>query len=273
MINKKTFKQPDMDSNIISELSLKLLKANEDLNKAKEQQKNMLENISHDLRAPLTAIRSTIDYIKQFSKSEFENLSVNERQNLINVLDMRTKTLEVLVQDLYCLTCLDSGSAELKFKEVPIAQFLEEYFFAVEIDDKFEGAELCLNIPENLDAVVRIDIAKMERVLDNIFSNARKYSDLDKKKKLKIALGAYTIDNNVCIYIKDNGQGIPADAIPFIFDRTYRVNSCRTPEHETSSGLGLSIAKSIVVRHGGSIKCESVVGEGSCFSIWLPIIS
>jgi signal transduction histidine kinase len=103
-------------------------------------------------------------------------------------------------------------------------------------------------------------------VLDNLFTNARKYSD----EGSTIILGAGEGDGYAYFYVKDNGQGIPKDAIPYIFDRTFRVSGARTPSKESSSGLGLAITKSIVEQHGGSISCESVLGEGSTFTVRIP---
>ncbi|WP_026509726.1 sensor histidine kinase [Butyrivibrio sp. LC3010] len=265
---RKKFEQPLVDSDTVAELSKKLIEANLELKCAENERKIMLENISHDLRAPLTAIRSTIDYLLLKNNDESESISQNELDSFLNLLDMRTKTLEVLVKDLYYLTCIDSGSEEFKFREIPIAQFLEEYFFAAEIDDKYDGYNLELSVPDEMMQVVSIDIAKLSRVLDNLFNNSRKYSD----KGSTITLGAYPCENEVCFYVRDNGRGISEKAIQYIFDRTYRESNSRTPEKEISSGLGLSIAKSIVERHNGRIECKSKLGEGSTFSIYLPIL-
>ncbi len=265
-MNKKKFEQPEVDSKTVDELSKKLLEANNKLKQAENERKIMIENISHDLRAPLTAIRSTIDYLKQIVSNKSHEISISEIDSYLNILDTRAKTLEVLVQDLYYLTCIESGREEFKFIDIPINHFLEEYFFAAEIDDKYREYELSLNVDESIDEVVCVDVVKLNRVLDNLFTNARKYSP----KGSKITLGAIKEKNSVSFYVEDNGYGIPKDKLPFIFDRTYRVSDSRSPELETSSGLGLSIAKSIVVLHKGKIECVSSVGKGSKFIVTLP---
>lgn len=267
MENKKTFEQPGVYSDTVAELSKKLLEANNKLKETERERTEMIENISHDLRAPLTAIRSTIDYCIQRAEGENPVFSVDESKTMLHLLDSRVRTLEVMIQDLYLLTCIDSGREEFKFEEVPIQQFLEEYFFAVEIDQKFDGYDLDMDIPENMDVVVKMDVAKISRVLDNLFTNARKYSD----KGTRITLGAGIGENNVFFYVRDTGRGIPEDSVPVIFDRTYRVSDARTPEKESGSGLGLSIARSIVQQHGGTIRCDSTEGVGTCFTVELPI--
>ena len=114
--------------------------------------------------------------------------------------------------------------------------------------------------------IVMIDGAKMIRVLDNLFTNARKYSDAGSV----IALGAGKKDGEVFFYVQDNGRGIPEELIPYVFDRTFRVSKDRSPKGEPSNGLGLAIAKSIVNGHGGRIECKSTFGKGSKFIVYLP---
>ena len=269
MNNKKKFQQPQVDSDTVAELSAKLLEANKKLQDAERERTLMLENISHDLRAPLTAIRSTVDYIKEKSKDGKTDISEDEKKAMLGLLDARTRTLEVLINDLYYMTCIDSGREEFNLSDVPLAQFLEEYFFAAEIDEKYEAYDLKLEVPEKLDVIVNIDVAKFSRVLDNLFINARKYSG----EGSTITLGAGTEGDKAFFYVKDNGQGIPREALPYIFDRTYRVSGARTPSKENSSGLGLSIVKSIVENHKGEVKCDSDLGKGSTFTVTIPAVS
>ena len=268
MAEKRKFKQPEVDSNTVAELSQKLLEANSKLQQAERERKLMLENISHDLRVPLTAIRSAIDYLNQKNADgELEN-NKDEMAQMLHLIDNRTRTLEVLIRDLYYLTCIENGNDELKLQKVPLAQFLEEYFFAAQIDDKYQARNLRCEIPDDYDAEVNVDVGKMSRVLDNLFTNARKYSE----DGADIVLGVLSESDLATFYVKDTGKGIPDDAVEHIFDRTFRVSGARTPDGESSSGLGLSIVKGIVTQHGGKVWCESRLGEGSCFYIELPRI-
>ncbi len=268
MDKKREFRQPSVASDTIAELSQKLIEVNNQLKRSEHERKIMLENISHDLRAPLTAIRSAVDYLTLKNNESSEIFPKDELGTYLKLLDLRTNTLEVLVNDLYYLTCIDSGSADFRFEQIPIAQFLEEYYFSAEIDEKYSNYKLSLEVPEDMDISINLDTAKFSRVLDNLFNNARKYSDIGSI----ISLGARSCGENVCVYVKDNGYGISEKSIPFIFDRTYRESESRTPEKEVSSGLGLAIVKSIIEKHGGRIECKSRLGEGSEFLIYLPIV-
>ncbi|WP_029233687.1 sensor histidine kinase [Butyrivibrio sp. VCB2006] len=270
MTEKKRFEQPSVDTDTVAELSKKLLEANVKLKEAENQRRMMLENISHDLRAPLTAIRSSIDCLKQMHDAGkfIQDSEEAEALQMLRLLDSRTKNLEVLIQDLYYLTRLENGSEDLELTDISIVQFLEEYFFSAEIDDRYKDRNMVLEISDSDEAKVKADVNKLSRVLDNLFTNAQKYSD----KGDDIVLGANVRNNMFVFYVKDTGRGIPQDAIGHIFDRTYRVSEARTPSGEVSSGLGLSIAKNIIEQLGGNIYCESCVGEGSCFFVELPII-
>ena len=268
MDNKKAFEQPGVYSDTVAELSKKLIEANNKLKESERQRTEMIENISHDLRAPLTAIRSTIDYCIQKTADGVDPLTEDEAGAMLKVLDSRVKTLEVLVKDLYLLTCIDSGREEFRFRNIPLAQFLEEYFYAAEIDDKYTDYNLVMDIPDNMEASVSVDVSKISRVLDNLFTNACKYSD----KGSRITLGAGIENERTFFYVEDNGWGIPEDSVPHVFDRTYKVSNARTPNEDTSSGLGLAITKSIVMQHGGEIKCDSKLGKGSRFTVFLTRI-
>ena len=267
MATKKKFEQPSVASDTVAELSAKLLEANRKLKEAEHERTLMVENISHDLRAPLTAIRSTVDYMREKSKDGQCDMPSEDRRAMLSLLDVRLKTLEVLVNDLYYMTCIESGREEFDLQVVPLVQFLEEYFFALEVDEKYAAYDLRLEVPEDLEATVNIDVSKFCRVLDNLFTNARKYTE----EGSTITLGAGIEGNEAFFYVKDNGQGIPKESLPYIFDRTYRVSGARTPSGESGSGLGLSIVKSIVTQHGGEVWCDSDLGRGSTFTVKIPV--
>ena len=267
---KKKFETPDVDSNTVVELSMRLIEANEKLRQAETERKNILENISHDLRAPLTAIRSTIDLIMEnVSEADTDKDScgknADELQKLLQILDSRTKTMEVMIQDLYYLTRLENGNVQLELKDIPLADYLLEYFYSIEIDERYRNRKLRIDVPADMDVAVSIDPNKFARVLDNLVSNAWKYSD----NGAEIIIGAKNKGTEVTVFVKDNGFGISEEALPHIFDRTYRVSQARTPSKHSGSGLGLSIVKNIVELHGGTITCDSRLFEGSTFTIKL----
>ena len=268
---KSSFESPALESETIETLSKKLLDANtqlfltnQQLESVQKQREEMLSNISHDLRAPITAIRSAIDYL-----TSGQNISTEDYNATIQLIDHRTRTLENMIQDMYYLFCVEDTSKGLDFQTLEAAPFLEEFFYDAIIDSRYEKHEMLLDLPDDLHCQINIDIQKMVRVLDNLFTNAAKYSDVGSKIILKAELSKD--GQTLLISVIDNGMGIPPEALPHIFNRTYTVSSSRTPNSATGSGLGLSIVKAIVERHVGTITCTSEVGKGSCFQILLPV--
>ncbi len=264
MKSKNKFNAPSIENKTIEELSMKLFVANEQLKKDQKERTEMLANISHDLRAPLTAIRNAIDFIRSG-----QNLSTEDYIFSLNVIDHRTKNLENLINDMYYLFCVEDTSKEFDFEKVDALSFLDEYFLDIEGCNHYENRKLFFDVPDDLNCTINIDIQKMIRVLDNLMTNAYKYSG----DEACITLNAVLSDSDrLNISIIDTGIGIPQDDIPHIFNRTYTVSSSRTPNSSTGSGLGLSIVKAIVERMNGKITCESIEGKGSTFTISLPVI-
>lgn len=272
-MKKNVFQSPALESETIETLSAKLLLSNNQLlesNKKLEQvqreREEMLANISHDLRAPITAIRSAVDYLLSG-----QEISPEDLQTSLQLINHRTRTLENLIQDMYYLFCVEDTSKELNLEETDACLFLEEYFYDALADSRYDSHDMRLEIPPNLNCHIKIDIQKFVRILDNLFTNAAKYTQPDSRITLSANL---TPDNgSLQISVSDNGPGIPADALPHIFSRTYTVSSARTPGTSGGSGLGLSIVKAIVERHGGNVICNSIEGEGCCFTVTLPVIT
>lgn len=268
---KKTFfEQPAIESETIESLSAKLLAttsqliaSNRELQDMQKERNEILANISHDLRAPITAIRSAVDYL-----NAAKQLTEEDYRSTLQLIDRRTKTLEVLIQDMYYLFCVEDHSKELTLEAVDGAAFFEEYFYDALADSRYDAHEMHLDMPEDLHCTVQIDLQKIVRVLDNLFTNAAKYSPKGGDITLRVTLQEK--EKMLLAEVTDNGIGIPADALAHIFKRTYTVSSARTPNSVTGSGLGLSIVKAIIERHGGTVHCTSTEGKGSCFSFTLP---
>ena len=167
-------------------------------------------NISHDLRAPITAIRSAIDYL-----TSGQNIRLEDYESSIRLIDHRTATLENLIQDMYYLFCVEDTSKELDLQPIDALPFLEEYFYDATAASLYDDHEMILDLPEDLQCQIDIDVQKMVRVLDNLFTNAAKYTP----KGSSITLHAkITSDHQFLqIAVSDNGPGIPPEALPHLF--------------------------------------------------------
>ena len=265
-MNTKKFVSPEIENSTIEELSRQLLKANNELEHLQYEREMMFANISHDLRAPMTAIRSALDL--HFSEKD---PTAEEMKKTLELINRRAKTLESLVNDMYYLYKVSSGSKESRYEEIEAIPLLEEYYYDLQINSKYDGFKLELEIEPDSECLIRVDVQEIIRVLDNLFSNAARYAGEGSVITLKA--GKSTAGKSLDIVIKDNGRGIPEEKLPYIFMRTYTVSDSRTPMSDDSgSGLGLAIVKTIIEKHGGTISCKSKIGEGTEFSICLPIV-
>ena len=275
----KAFKSPNLESKSVEELTSELLEAHSKLQALQREREMMLANISHDLRAPITAIRSAVDLALSS-----DNIPAAETKKILSLIDRRTASLEDLINDMYYLFSVEDASHSLNLTPVDACTFLEEYYYDAIIDSRYDRFDMQLDVPCDLSCTINIEPQKIVRVLDNLMTNAAKYAG---EKATYIRLSANisiisTLDNEnsepsspssgsqLIITVSDNGNGIAPDALPHIFTRTYTVSNARTPGESSGSGLGLSIARAIVERHGGTICAESTLGEGTTFTVSLP---
>ena len=175
-MEKGAYQKPNIQT--VEDLSGQLLLANRRLEEVNEKLKaserarsEMLANISHDLRAPATALRSAVDTLLAS-----EDMPAQDRRMLLEIMDRRTATLEHLISELHFLIALDLPSFELHCIEVEAAPFLEEYFVTQRLDSKYAQRTLHCEVPADFEGTLLIDPEQMVRVLDNLFSNAVRFS-------------------------------------------------------------------------------------------------
>lgn len=261
---KRTYEKPVISRQQLEEelveTNAKLLEANERLEQMERTRSEMFSNLSHDLRSPLTALVSAVSLLK--SDPEMEPA---HREELLLLMERRLKGMQTLINDMLLLSRVESPQHILHCRQVNMEAFLEEFFYECETDLKYASRNLELVLPRGSETYVFLDPEQMVRVLDNLFTNALKYS----AESTAITLEGFCEEEAYLIRVKDQGIGISSEELPRIFERSYRVNKSRTPGDE-SSGLGLAIAKGIVEKHGGVIRCTSKLGQGTVFEIRLP---
>lgn len=260
MENKKTFETPDLS---IKELSHALYEANQALSETIRQRNEFFANISHDLRSPITAIHNCIEYLQSLDR-----ITEDDIKDVLPLLSSRSAMLEHMINDIFLLTKLDCSEDMLHFGKVPVDAFLEDFFFMYEVDEQYSDRELLLDISDNCDTVISMDAPYMKRALDNIMKNALAHTS----KGDTISLSAHSIGSYIEIIIANTGEKISQKDLPHIFERSYMSSDSRTPDKNHGAGLGLSICKSIIEKHGGSISAHSIESSdrGCEFHIQLP---
>ena len=217
-------------------------------------QQRLLADVSHELRTPLTAMQGNVDLMRRMGEVDWTSL---------DIIHDEIQRMTRLVSDLLLLARADSGGMSLQAKTLE----LDNLFFEV-----YRQAQL---LPKEVDLVITAvdqicvygDPDRLKQLLLNLIDNAIKYTPTGGHVYL-----ALSKENGwATIQITDTGIGIPPEDLAHIFDRFYRVDKSRTRQ-QGGSGLGLSIAQSIVKAHKGQIQVRSEVGQGTTFSVMLPIV-
>ncbi|MGB6874085.1 MAG: ATP-binding protein [Dehalococcoidia bacterium] len=230
------------------------------LDKAFQRQKQFTSDASHELRTPLAVIEaeSTLALQKERPPSDY-------RQSL-EIVSREAKQMSSLIGKLLTLARADAGKEQWNFTEVDLGKLITNLSTDVEVLCQEKGLSFQLGQPQDL--VVKGDEGRLRELFMNLLDNAIRYTSAPGT----VSLSFRREGQMAVVAIMDNGIGIPAEDIPFIFERFYRVDKSRS-RAEGGSGLGLAICRHIVDVHGGKIEVESQVGAGSTFSVWLPLQS
>ncbi|AQS57277.1 cell wall metabolism sensor histidine kinase WalK [Novibacillus thermophilus] len=230
--------------------------------KLEQQRKEFVANVSHELRTPLTTIKS---YLEALDDGAMQDRELGPK--FLDVTRRETDRMIRLVTDLLHMSRLDSKEASLRLQPMPIAPLLEEVAtrFAIPIERK--NIQLVLDLSAPLPDVWA-DRDQIRRVLDNLMSNAIKYT-ADEGGKITVR-ARQKDDRYVEVRIQDNGIGIPRKDLDRIFERFYRVDKARS-RSMGGTGLGLSIAREIIRAHGGEIDMDSELHAGTTVTFTLPV--
>lgn len=218
--------------------------------------KQMVADIAHDLRTPLATMALEVEAIEAGFQTPAE---------ATDSLREEITWLQRMVEDLRMLSLIDADQLKLQTEEVALPAFLGTVhdFWLTMADEQ----QRCLvqDVPDDLPAL-SLDPGRMRQVLNNLMDNAIRHT----RPGDKITLRARAEDGHATVQVIDEGEGIPPEALPHIFDRFYRVDPARR-RSDGGSGLGLSIARRLVEMHGGSISASSQAGRGTTFTIALPL--
>lgn len=220
--------------------------------------KQFTSDAAHELRTPLTTIRSIGEVSLQ------EKRQPDYYRNVIGSILEENKRLTHLVDSLLFLSRVDSENFKLDVQPTPLRPFVEKSVEFIQALAEEKGQKI--HLQGNTDISARMDHNLMREALLNLLDNAIKYSA--EGSEITVEVRADT--NQAMIAVRDQGPGIPENELDKIFERFYRIDKGRAREMG-GSGLGLAIARWAVQVQGGSIQVESRVGQGSIFTITLPV--
>lgn len=235
----------------------KYLLAEQEKNRKYEKARvDMIAGISHDLRTPLTVIQGTIKGMMDGIVSTPE-----QKDKFLVTAYKRTLDMDVLLNQLFYMSRLETGNLPLDFKLISISDLIENYVRSKQ--DFYLNEEIEVSGDTNgVTGMVNIDPEQFLRIFDNLLENSRKYSEAE-HLKVKISLNAE--DDNYLICFSDNGVGVSEEKLPYIFDEFYRADESRNKKE--GNGLGLYIVKYLVEAMGGSVTAESSDGFSVCIKL------
>lgn len=233
----------------------KQLKNSEETKKKYEQNRNeLITNISHDLKTPITTIKGYVEGIMDGVPKSKEKLD-----KYLKTIHQNVEHIESLIEDLFLLSKLDLDQSIYKFENIDIQAYLMDSYEELKFDLQEKGIQLDFEPRYNSKDLVKADRQQLKRVILNIIHNAMNYKN-EINPTIKMILTEK--QDEVEIEISDNGQGIPEASLNEIFDRFYKVDRARS-NRSSGTGLGLYIAKKIILDHQGNIWARSKIGAGT----------
>jgi signal transduction histidine kinase len=218
----------------------------------------LVADASHELRTPLTVLRGELENLAEDSR-----VDVEWRERVGSLLE-EAMHLSKIVEQLFMLSRLDAGEAQAEWTRFDLSDLASTTADQLGLLAEDKGIAITCSVARP--APVEGDRVRLKQVIVNLLGNAIKYTPA----KGAIQLRVTTVDGQAVLEVTDTGIGIPAGALPHVFERFYRVDQTRGDGSE-SAGLGLSIVKSICSAHGAEVEAESTPGKGSCFRVRLPL--
>jgi two-component system OmpR family sensor kinase/two-component system sensor histidine kinase BaeS len=237
----------------------------EELERSDQQRRNLTADVAHELRTPLHVIQGNLEGV-------LDGVYEPTEDHIGATLD-ETRALARLVEDLRTLSLAEAGQLPLNREPVDVVELLEDTRTSFSGPAETAGIDLRRVKVDGVfveeggsNVTVPGDVGRLDQVLGNLMANALRHTPPGGA----ITLGATTLPDAVRITVRDTGEGISPEDVPFVFDRFWRGDRSRSHASGAGSGLGLAIARQLVRAHGGSIGVESELGEGTTFTVELP---
>jgi signal transduction histidine kinase len=226
---------------------------------------DIIGTVSHEMRTPLTSISGYVELVLDGEGGDIPD----DARDMLGVVDRNARRLQSLVADMLMMTRLDSGERPA-MAPLDVATLVRR---AAESLRPFADArQVDLAVGDADPTTVEGDAAQLERVLTNVIENAVKFTPAGGTASVDVHAATGPAGRPaVMVVVADTGMGIPADALPHVFDRFFRAANAQS-EVVPGTGLGLAIVREIVRAHGGEVTVSSVLGEGTTFRIALPAL-
>lgn len=234
-----------------------------DITQERELEEMKLDFVSmaaHELRTPLTSI---IGYLEVFVQANQQSIPQNQMP-LLNRINISAQRLQGLIENLLSVTKIERGMLTMSPEPIDWVQNVKHLIGDFQLVAKEQSVNLHFHEPTVAVPKLHVDIIRINEVLSNLISNVINYT----QRSGDVEIGIEVNGADVTTYVKDNGPGIPQEAIPHLFTKFFRVSG-KLEQGSKGTGLGLYISKVIVEMHKGKIWVESIFGKGSTFKFTL----
>ena len=258
-LGKYNQRVPFMSHDEIADLTADFNAMMEALGKLEKMKAMFLSSITHDLKSPLYRVKLGLENLQD----EIHGKLTKEQKHAVDNLLADVETLSRLIYDILDIQKMEDGKFELHRTRTDLAEFVRNTVkkHSISFADKGVGLKLRMNVSPRTS--VLIDTKQIERVFENLLSNALKFTPAGGM----VTVSADFRNNLIYFSVQDNGAGIPADELDKIFDKFFRAS---TGKNVRGTGLGLAIAKQIITAHGGRIWAESEIKGGTTFNFVIP---
>ncbi|MBN1650056.1 MAG: HAMP domain-containing histidine kinase [Bacteroidales bacterium] len=248
-------------NNDLVNMQRELAKKNRELDELNKLKNQFLGMAAHDLRSPIGVIIGFSDFLLD----EIKDTASEDQVKMLDRILSSSKFMLRLLNDLLDVSAIESGNLNLSLVKTDLVSVIHRNVELNNVIAQKKEITIYVNQTDSIPEIV-FDIGKIEQVLNNLISNAVKFSNPGTKVVVTIS----RIDNELQVSVKDQGQGIPEEEIEKLF-KPFETTSVRSTAGEKSTGLGLSIVSNLVLGHKGKIWVESKVGQGSSFFFSLPV--
>jgi len=231
-----------------------------ELQRADQQRRNLTADVAHELRTPLHIIQGNLEGV-------LDGVYDATPGHIEATLE-ETHTLARLIDDLHILSQAEAGQLPLHLERVDVRELLADV--QTSFSGQAEAAGISLEVmllSPSTDLTLTADPGRLDQVLSNVVANALRHTAAGGE----IRLTAVRQPDHLLLTVADTGEGIPAEDLPYIFNRFWRGDSARTRADGVGGGLGLAIAKQLIEAHHGQIDVSSTPGQGTTFTISFPV--
>lgn len=236
------------------EMRIRLKESTEQKVSFDSQNKELISNISHDLKTPITAIKGYVEGLLDGVAD-----TPQKQEKYLRTIYNKANDMDRLINELSFYSKIDTNRIPYNFNKINVLEYFDDCIEDIGLELDEQHVQLSYNNEVSRDIVVIADAEQLKRVINNIVGNSVKY--MDKNDKF-IQIRVLDVGDFVQVEIEDNGKGIAAKDLPYIFDRFYRTDTSRNSS-KGGSGIGLSIVHKIMEDHGGKVWATSKEGSGT----------